>query len=80
MKLAMKRLANQEWSVDFLIYLLRKARAEDLKFKIIQKDGTVIEVLHTTEPKYDYEATERVMAQDELDALLGLDPRVGGSL
>jgi hypothetical protein len=72
MKKAMNLLAKQEWSVDFLVYLLRKSQIRDISIRITQPNGTVMEIRNTTTVQNNYNEQEQQMSQDEWDVLLGI--------
>jgi hypothetical protein len=73
-QLAMYNLSRQEWSIDFLIYLLRKSQIRGLAIRITEPSGKVLELTAQTPVKQenDYTAQGQSLSQDEWDALLGI--------
>ena len=65
-------LSRQKWSVDFLVYLLKKAQDKSLAIRIKEPDGRVLEIMHDTPVRFDYKEEEDTLSQDEWDLMLGL--------
>jgi hypothetical protein len=73
-RIAMYNLAQQEWSVDFLIYLLRKSQIRGLTIRVTEPNGKVLELTGITpvQQHNDFAAQEKALSQDEWDVLLGI--------
>lgn len=69
---AMNILAKQEWSVDFLIYLLRKVKTKGIAIRIKEPSGKIVELIDTSEAGIDYYAKDKELNQAELDVALGI--------
>ena len=69
---AMNILSKQEWSIDFLVYLLRKAKTRGLAIRIREPNGRVLEIVDTSEVKNDYYEEEVNKMQNDIDIALGL--------
>lgn len=69
---AMNILSKQEWSIDFLVYLLRKAKTRGLAIRIREPNGRVLEIVDTNEVKHDYYEEEVNKMQNDIDIALGL--------
>ena len=69
---AMNILSKQEWSIDFLVYLLRKAKTRGLAIRIREPNGRVLEIVDTSEVKRDYYEEEVNKLQNDIDIALGL--------
>jgi hypothetical protein len=71
-KKAMNILAKQQWSTDYLVYLLRKSQIQGLVIKVTEPGGRILTFTNETPVKEDYAEKEIELRQDEWDALLGI--------
>jgi hypothetical protein len=69
-KRAMNVLAKQKWSVDFIIYLLRKSQIQGISFKITEPDGRVLTITSGTEVQEDYFKSEQHLSFSEWEAII----------
>jgi hypothetical protein len=68
---AIRTLSRNEWSTDFLVYLLKKSSIKGLTIRIRNKDGMVMELINEYTPAVtDIYASEMAFNQDEIDALM----------
>jgi hypothetical protein len=68
---AIRELSRQEWSTDFLVYLLKKSSVKGLTLRVRSKDGTLLEIINGYTPAVkDIYAEESAFNQQEIDTLM----------
>lgn len=72
-KKAMKQLAKDAWSTDYLIYLLRKSQIDNLSIKITKKNGDVLVITNKSPVKVDYYEEEKKFTMNDVVGILDME-------